>query len=51
MKQGKSPTRKQKEMLKQKGLNPLNWLIVKNPPGELHIIHRHTGNPRVLKVS
>lgn len=50
MKQGKAPTRKHKQLISENGLNPLNWLVVKNLPQELHIIHRHTGSPRVLKV-
>lgn len=27
MKQGKRPTRKEKELLKNKHLNPVNWLV------------------------
>lgn len=51
MKQGKTPTLKQKQLISKRGLNPINWLVVKNLPQELHLIHRHTGSPRVLKVS
>ncbi|MDQ0228442.1 DUF6906 family protein [Metabacillus niabensis] len=50
MKQGKRPTRNQKMLIKQVGLNPNNWLIVKNlqHEHELHIAHRETGRLRVI---
>ncbi|KJS85137.1 MAG: hypothetical protein JM58_09160 [Peptococcaceae bacterium BICA1-8] len=48
MKNGKSPTRKQRQQIQKKGLNPLNWLISKNLPQELHLVHRHTNKARVL---
>lgn len=44
MKHAKKPTRKQKILIRACRLNPDNWLIVKDLPSELHIIHRHTGN-------
>ncbi len=45
---GKKPTRKQKELLKKYNLNPDNWLVSKNPPGKLYIVHRNTGSKRVI---
>lgn len=51
VKQGKRPTRKQKMLMAKVGLNPNNWLVVKNIPGSLHLEHRHTGRERVLKVT
>jgi hypothetical protein len=49
LKNGKRPTRQQKIRLKGLGLNPENWLIVKNKPdGELEIVHRHTNWIRVI---
>jgi hypothetical protein len=51
MKHGKRPTRAQKKLIKATGLNPLNWLVVKNLPGELHLAHRHTNTARVLWYS
>lgn len=50
MKQGKRPTKRQKTALAKMGLNPNNWLIVKNLPGCMHLKHRHTGRARVMKV-
>lgn len=40
MKNGKRLTRKQKELIQAEKLNPKDWLVVKNPTGELHIVHR-----------
>lgn len=52
MKNGKRPTRQQKIRLKGLGLNPENWLIVKNKPGgELEIVHRHTNRIRIVPAS
>jgi len=50
LKHGKKPTKKQKLAIAAAKLNPNNWLITKNLPGELHLQHRFTGRPRVLKV-
>lgn len=49
MKQGRRPTKKQKVTLAAFKLNPNNWLVTKNLPGELHLQHKLTGRPRVLK--
>ena len=51
MKHGLKPSRKQKILLKLHGKNPDNWLVTKNPPGELHIVHRETGTERILRVA
>lgn len=48
MKNGKKPTKKQKEAIKTAKLNPDNWLVVKNLPNELHIVHRTSGKQRVI---
>lgn len=40
MKNGKRPTRAQKEFIKSKGLNPENYLVVKDTPEVMHIVHR-----------
>lgn len=47
--QGRNPTRREKIMLQRLNLNPQNWLVVKSPPGEMHISHRHTSTKRVIK--
>ncbi|MCP1355437.1 DUF6906 family protein [Aneurinibacillus migulanus] len=50
MKNGKRPTRKQKLAMKAVRLNPENWLVTKNLPGELHLVHRETNRERKLPV-
>ena len=46
----RKPTLREKVLLKARNMNPDNWLVVKKPPGELHMKHRHTSARRVLKV-
>jgi hypothetical protein len=48
MKNGKKPTKKQKEAIKKARLNPDNWLVVKNLTNELHIVHRTSGKQKVI---
>lgn len=48
MKHGKNPSVKQKKILKSKGLNPDNWLIIKNLPDRMEIIHRHSMKTRTI---
>lgn len=40
MKNGKRPTMAQKQALREHGLVPDNWLIVKDTPAELEIVSR-----------
>ena len=49
MKHGKRLTVKQKIFLKERRINPENWLVCKNTVEELVICHRHTGCVRVIK--
>lgn len=46
MKHGKRPTKKQKIEIKEKKLNPENWLVVKDTPNVFEIVHRESGNER-----
>ena len=41
MKNGKNPTREQKKLLVKWKLNPGDWLVVKDTPREMHLVHRH----------
>jgi Lar family restriction alleviation protein len=41
MKNGKKPTRKQMDFIKRKGLNPDNWLVVKDTTEKMVLVHRH----------
>lgn len=46
MKNGKNPTKSQKQLLRQYGFHPDDWLISKNTSTELVLIHRHTEQVR-----
>ena len=46
MKNGKKPTKSQKQLLQQFGFQAEDWLIVKNTSIELLIQHRYTGRAR-----
>ena len=48
MKHGKNPSVRQKKFLKSKGLNPDNWLVVKNLPDRLEVVHRASMKPRTV---
>ena len=41
MKHGKSPTRQQKMLMIKRKLDPSMWLVVKDTPTEMVLIHRH----------
>ena len=49
MKNGKNPTLAQKKALKVAGLNPENWLISKDTPEIMVIIHRISGKSRTVR--
>jgi hypothetical protein len=38
---GKKPTREQRKFIQSFGLNVENWLVVKNTPTEMVLMHRH----------
>ncbi|WP_083838533.1 DUF6906 family protein [Desulfitobacterium dehalogenans] len=46
LKHGKSPTRRQKELIEAHRLNADSWLVTKNTPTEMEIVHRVSGNVR-----
>lgn len=41
MKHGKKPTRSQRMFIRSKRLNPENWLVVKDTPDEMMLVHKH----------
>lgn len=49
MKNGKRPTVAQKIAINAAGLRWENWLVVKNLPEEMIIVHRHSGRERRIK--
>ena len=50
MKHGLRPTRRQKQIIAARNLNPANWLVTKNLPDRLYLQHRLTGKERILKL-
>lgn len=48
MKQLKKPTRSQKILLQKKKLNPADWMIERDTPEQLVLVHRHFD--RVKKI-
>ena len=44
MKHGKKPTVNQRKLIQSKRLNPENWLVVKDTPSEMVLVHRHFDN-------
>ena len=50
MKHGKNPTREQKKIISDNGLNADNWYVSKVFPDRLELRHRHTDTVRVVKV-
>lgn len=48
MRHGKNPTRNQKRFLKLMNLNVDNWLVIKDTPEAMTIIHRQSNNTREI---
>lgn len=48
MKHGKNPTVRQKRLMTAWHLNYDNWLVVKDTPTEMVIVHRSTGSLRTI---
>lgn len=45
----KKPTYNQKKFLKANRLDPLNWLVQKDTPEFMQIIHKYSGTVRKIK--
>lgn len=41
MKHGRNPTREQRKLLQKWKLDPAMWLVVKNTPDRMVLVHRH----------
>ena len=48
MKHGKCPTRRQKELLQARRLDPDNWYVIKDTPKALEVLHRHSLKPKMI---
>lgn len=51
MKQGKRPTRREKQLIADAGWKPDNWLVTKRLPRSLHLTHRQTGTIKVIPIN
>ncbi len=49
MKRPSTPTLRQKQLLAARRLNPANWLIVWDKPGEMEVIHRYGNSRKIVK--
>ncbi|WP_338542770.1 DUF6906 family protein [Paenibacillus tundrae] len=49
MKQGKKPTKRQKMEIKANGLSMDNWLVERDTPSMMIIVHRESGNSRTIR--
>lgn len=50
MKNGKRPTLRQKQLIKDAGFNPENWLVCKSTSSELHLVRRATGTTKIIRL-
>lgn len=50
MKNGKNPTRRQKQIIKDAGFNPDNWLVFKAESDRLHLVHRNTSTTKIIHI-
>lgn len=41
MKHGRKPTREQRKLMQKWGMDPVSWLVVKDTPTEMVLVHRH----------
>lgn len=48
MKQLKKPTRAQKILMKQKRMNPADWMVERDTPEELVLVHRHFSSTKKI---
>ena len=40
MKNGKKPTRNQRKFIQANGLNAENWMVMKDAPNRMELVHR-----------
>lgn len=46
MKNGKRPTVRQCQLMKQWKLNPEDWLVIKDTPDQMELVHRWSSRTR-----
>lgn len=42
MKNGKKPSREQRKLMEKWGMDTREWLVTKDTPTEMHIVHRYS---------
>ena len=42
MKHGKKPTYEQRKLIERWGLDAHDWLVIKDTPEQMEIVHRHS---------
>ena len=50
MKQPKKLTLKQKQIIRNKGMNPKEWMVRKQEEGVLVLIHKETNKTKVISM-
>lgn len=48
MKHGKKPTREQRKLMEKWKLNSQDWLVVKDEPSRMTLVHRHFDNTKKI---
>lgn len=46
MKQLRKPTREQRKLIQSKRLNPDNWMIERDTPEKMVLVHKHFDNKK-----
>jgi hypothetical protein len=46
MKHGKRPTVQQRKLIQSKGLDPAVWLVIKDTPEIMELVHRYSDRTR-----
>ena len=44
MKHGKKPTREQRKLMQKWKMNTQDWLVVKDEPSKMTLVHKHFDN-------
>lgn len=45
---GKKPTREQRKLISENGLYAADWLVTKNTPTEMHLVHRYGDKKKII---
>ena len=48
MKHGKKPTREQMKLMVKWKLDPTMWLVERDTPQEMHLVHRHSDKTKKI---